>query len=120
MISWSDGGKSVVTEGFLDARSFGGSEASVDRECVPELRAALVEVALVQVAAADSTPRLLRAHAWPSRSSRRRNKARACCWLTAAACTGRVSVGGPRIQRARMCAETAAVGYGQPVGTAGT
>src|SRR5215831_12535958 len=48
------GGQLVVLEGLLDAPGFGGSDALIDRQCLPQLRGAFAAVAILEVAAADA------------------------------------------------------------------
>ena len=44
----------MLVEGFLDAPRGGGSGALVDRECLPQVLSGFGEIAVVEVAVADS------------------------------------------------------------------
>jgi hypothetical protein len=44
----------MVVEGLLDAAGGGGSDALVDRQCLPQAGGAFAGVAVLEVAAADS------------------------------------------------------------------
>ena len=52
---WFGGGfEPVLIEGLLDAPGGGGAEALVDRECLPQVLRGFGEIAVVEVAVADS------------------------------------------------------------------
>ena len=50
---WVGGCQFVVSDGFLDSPCGGGTDALVDRECLPQVRGGLAGVSVLQVGLAE-------------------------------------------------------------------